>query len=141
MAKSGSIIIIDDDLDDQEILTAAADELGVSNKLLFFTRCQPAFEYLQTTEEQPFLILCDINMPLMTGIEFKKQIDNDKRLRKKSIPFIFFSTSTDKATVEEAFIELTVQGFFKKSYNVSELKKTITIILEYWQLCKHPNAE
>ena len=141
MTKSGPIIVIDDDLDDQEILKAAAEELNIPNRFQFFTRCNHAFEYLQTTEEQPFLILCDINMPLMTGIEFKKQIDDDKKLRKKSIPFIFFSTAADKSVIDEAFIELTVQGFFKKSYSITELKKTIIVILEYWQLCKHPNAE
>jgi CheY-like chemotaxis protein len=139
MAKPGPIVVLEDDLDDQGILEDILKELGVSNKSVWFTNGPDAFHYLKTTEEQPFIIFSDVNLPGQNGIEFKRQIDNDKELRKKSIPFVFFSTSVNKNAVNEAYTKMTVQGFFKKSDKYEEIKRTVKLILDYWFLCKHPN--
>ena len=138
--KSGPIIVIDDDADDRAIFESALEELSINNKRLWFTNCKDAFDYLRKTDEQPFIIFCDVNIPELAGIEFKRQIDKDPSLRKKSIPFIFYSTSVDQATVNEAYTQMTVQGFFQKKNRYDEVKKDIKLILEYWQECRHPNA-
>ena len=140
MPIGGPIIIVEDDLDDQELLTDAFKEIGVERKLIFFDRPQEAFDFLKNTPEQPFLIFSDINMPRQSGIEFKRQIDNDPQLREKSIPFVFFSTAVKKEDVEIAYKELTVQGYFKKSNDYTDLKNVLHVIIEYWKICKHPNA-
>ena len=140
MAKSGPIIIIEDDVDDESIMEDILKDLKISNKLVWFTKAEEAFRFLKTTSEQPFIIFCDVNLPRLNGVEFKRQIDNDKELRKKSIPFIFYSTSVDQQTVNEAYTQMTVQGFFKKSESYEESKKHIKVIIDYWQACKHPNT-
>ena len=99
MAKSGPIIVLEDDLDDQSILEEAIRESGTSNEILFFINGPSAFDFLKSTETQPFLILSDVNMPMQTGIQFKKKIDEDTQLRRKSIPFVFFSTSADPDSI------------------------------------------
>jgi hypothetical protein len=43
--------------------------------------------------------------------------------------------------VKEAFTEMTVQGFFQKSSNIKELKHVLSVLIEYWKLCKHPNSD
>jgi CheY-like chemotaxis protein len=140
MAKAGPVIVVEDDLDDQAILDDILKELKVPNKLIWFTRSSDAFKYLKTTAEQPFIIFSDVNLPGQNGIEFKRQIDNDPELRQKSIPFIFFSTSVNKTAVTEAFTQMTVQGFFKKSDKYEEIKRIVRLVLDYWYLCKHPNS-
>jgi len=139
--KSGPIIIIDDDADDRAIFESALEELTINNNRLWFTNCKDAFDHLRKTDEQPFIIFCDVNIPELAGIEFKRQLDKDPSLRKKSIPFIFYSTSVDQATVNEAYTQMTVQGFFQKKNRYDEVKKDIKLILEYWQECRHPNAQ
>ena len=139
--KSGPIIIIDDDADDRAIFESALEELTINNKRLWFTNCKDAFDHLRKTDEQPFIIFCDVNIPELAGIEFKRQLDKDPSLRRKSIPFIFYSTSVDQATVNEAYTQMTVQGFFQKKNRYAEVKKDIKLILEYWQECRHPNAQ
>jgi len=139
--KSGPIIIIDDDADDRAIFESVLEELTIHNKRLWFTNCKDAFDHLRKTDEQPFIIFCDVNIPELAGIEFKRQLDKDPSLRKKSIPFIFYSTSVDQATVNEAYTQMTVQGFFQKKNRYDEVKKDIKLILEYWQECRHPNAQ
>jgi CheY-like chemotaxis protein len=139
MAISGPIILVDDDHDDWQILKEAFVVLSITNALLYFERTAKALAYLRSTNESPFLILCDINMPVQNGIEFKREIDTDPQLRLKSIPFIFFSTGADKKAIEKIYREITVQGYFIKPANFNELSASIRIIIDYWRLCRHPN--
>src|SRR5688572_25624711 len=140
MHVKGPIVVIEDDLDDQEILSDAFKEMGVESKLIFFDNTVEAYEYLRSITEQPFLIFSDVNLPGQSGIEFKRQIDNEPSLREKSIPFVFFSTSVKKEEVDTAYKEMTVQGYFKKPTNYADLKSILHKIMEYWKICKHPNT-
>ena len=140
MSKYGPIIVIEDDQDDQSFLQEVVKELNVPNVLQFFTNTSSAYQYLIETPLQPFFILCDINLPVESGIDFKKRIDLNPYLRQKSIPFLFFSTAVDKGIVTKAYTELTIQGFFRKENTLDDLKKTIAVIVDYWKLCHHPNT-
>ena len=140
MARSGPIIIIDDDIDDQEMLEEVIKDLKITNELIYFKMGEEAFKFLKETPKQPFLIFCDVNLLGQSGIEFKRQLDEDKQLRKKSIPFVFYSTSVDQADVNEAYTQMTVQGYFKKATSYDAMKKTIALIINYWEHCKHPNV-
>lgn len=73
----GPIVIIEDDPDDQEIYADALNAIGIPNEIRFFGGAQQALDYLNTTEEQPFIILSDINLPGMSGLELKKYIQDD----------------------------------------------------------------
>jgi CheY-like chemotaxis protein len=138
MAKNGPIIFIDDDVDDGEILEDTLRELSVTNPLLCFSNGAEALAYLRETTEKPFLILCDINMPVMDGIQLRETINGDDELRKKSIPFVFYTTSATNSAVHDAY-EMSVQGFFVKEHNAEKIKKLIECIVTYWQWCRHPN--
>jgi CheY-like chemotaxis protein len=140
MAKTGQIVIVEDDIDDQEIFEDVMKELKVQNERVYFTLASNALEHLQHGTVQPFIIFCDINLPGLSGLDFKRQIDSDNELRRKSIPFIFISTSTERAAVTIAYTEMVVQGFFKKPDSINEMKNLLEMILNYWQRCTHPNA-
>ncbi len=75
----------------------------------------------------------------MNGLELKRKIDKDPKLREKSIPFIFYSTAANKDAVDEAYTELTIQGFFIKGTDYQKTKSLIQVIIEYWKNCVHPN--
>lgn len=140
MATSGPIILVDDDPEDEEIFREILQQLGIQNKLIHFDVCSEAFNYLTTTSDKPLIIFSDINLPIKNGIEFKRDIDEDPYLREKSIPFVFLSTSTDERSVNTAYKELTVQGFFKKSSSFQDLKSLIKLVIDYWKTCRHPNS-
>ncbi|MEO6490772.1 MAG: response regulator [Ferruginibacter sp.] len=139
MAKSGPIIIIEDDNDDIEILSKVLHELRVKNELLAFSDTTKAFAFLKETSSRPFLIFCDVNLPGENGLEFKQKIDDDIDLRRKSIPFIFYSTSADQASIDKAYTGMTVQGFFEKGVSYEEIMDDIGAVVNYWKRCKHPN--
>jgi CheY-like chemotaxis protein len=134
------IIIIEDDLDDEIFLRDVFIELGFQNQLKFFNNCKAALSFLKTTTDKLFLIICDVNLPGMSGTEFKKEINADPHLRKKAIPFIFYTTSANKLAIEQAY-EMTVQGYFVKENSISEIKSTVKVIIDYWKRCKHPNSK
>src|ERR1043165_5461838 len=105
--KSGPIILIDDDEDDKNIFLDILKELQIPNSVIWFQKCDEAFSYLIETTEQPFIIFCDLNLPGLSGVECKRKIDEHPHLRKKSIPFVFSSTSADQKTVNKAYTEMT----------------------------------
>jgi len=138
MNKSGPIIIIEDDMDDQDILADIFKELNYGNKLVFFGDSVEALEYLTHTDIEPFLVLSDINMPKLNGMELREKIHNNEDLRMKSIPYLFFSTSAEQQHVIDAYSR-SIQGFFVKPNNYDKLKSLIIRIVEYWQECESPN--
>jgi len=140
MSRTGPIILIDEDPEDEELLREVLHELGIKNKLINFDVCPKAFDYLKSTSDNPFLIISDINLPKQTGVEFKRQIDEDPQLRAKSIPFVFLSTSIDEKTVNVAYKEMTVQGFFQKPNSYEKFVTVIKLMMDYWMLCRHPNS-
>ena len=138
MTKSGPIVIIEDDLDDQEILGEIFKRLNYSNKIIFFNDGEEAFAYISEPDVAPFLILSDVNMPRLSGLELRERIQANEELRMKSIPFIFFTTTANKKFVLEAYYK-SVQGFFQKPNTLEELENKIKIIIEYWKECIAPN--
>lgn len=138
MNKNGPIIIIEDDIDDQEILTDVFKDLEYKNEIIFFDEGQKALDYLIETKIEPFIIFSDINMPKLNGMELREKVHENEDLRIKSIPYLFFSTSAEQKHVIDAYSK-SIQGFFVKPSNINEIKETIKIIVEYWQKCVSPN--
>src|SRR5438270_10746427 len=108
MSMKGPIIFVEDDPDDQELFTQALSELTLDTSFKFFSNGEEALKYLKQTTEQPFVIFCDINMPRLNGIELRNEINKSEYLKKKSIPFVFFTTALNRELVDEAF-SLSVQ--------------------------------
>lgn len=138
MYHPGPIVVIEDDLEDQELLKEAFADAAISNDVIFFDNGPEALTYLKTPGLHPFIIICDVNMPKQNGIEFKRDIDNDLTLREKSIPFIFYTTYISQYAINEAYSNLTVQGFFQKTDTFYELRDAVKLIIQYWRLCKQP---
>jgi len=141
MSKSGPIVLVEDDPDDKELFEGIVKELNIQNKIEWFVDAERAYNYLDNTLEPIFLIFCDINMPGKNGLEFKREIDLNPTLRRKSIPFIYLSTAATQKDIDTAYIELTIQGFFKKGNSYEEMKSLLKSIFDYWTCCKHPNSQ
>ena len=138
MNKTGPIIVIEDDSDDQELLNEVFKVLNFKNEITFFGDGEKALDYLLKSEIEPFLIMSDINMPKLNGLELREKIDTNEDLRLKCIPYLFFSTSAEQKHVVDAYSK-SVQGFFVKPHSFDKLKRIIKIIIEYWQECESPN--
>jgi CheY-like chemotaxis protein len=138
MNKNGPIIIIEDDQDDQEILGEIFEKLGYQNKVIFFKNGNDTLEFLNRTDVHPFLILSDINMPVIDGFELRNRIYTNEMLQTKCIPYLFFTTTSNRKEVERAY-GLSVQGFFVKPSSMRELENIIKKIMDYWRECIAPS--
>lgn len=139
MSKNGPIILIDDDPDECEVIGEAFVRENIMNNLKCFHDGAEALNYLSTTQEQPFLILADINMPRLGGIELRQVIQQNPELREKSIPFIFLTTSAGVSAITKAY-QMSVQGFFEKPSRIGDIQKMLRAIYDYWAMCKHPKS-
>jgi CheY-like chemotaxis protein len=134
------IVIIDDDLDDRQLLGELSKELRGDHEIRYFVNGVEALKYLETTSEQPFVIICDVNMPMMNGLELLEQIQRTPHLRRRSIPFIFLSTSGDKRYVDRAF-DLSADGFFQKPSEIAELRNILKLSFDFWAKSLHPHHD
>jgi CheY-like chemotaxis protein len=117
-----NILQIDDDLDDCELFMDALNE--VSNA--FYTGINDPIEALQKLirkEVQPDVIFLDLNMPLMSGLEFLAEIKKQEIL--KDIPVIIYSTSELEDIKREAK-SYGADDYISKPNNFNELKNMLS---------------
>ena len=135
--KQKPILLIEDDQVDFLALKRCFEELNVPNPLVQAIDGEDAMSYLKDPgNENPFLIILDINMPKLSGLELLNIIKYDRKFKK--IPVIILSTSGDKKDIEECF-GFSVAGFFNKQMDYEAFKKTIKLIIDYWSLSRIPD--
>lgn len=138
MDDNRKIIIIEDDAEDREVLLEIFEDLGLRENTKVFTESKTALEYFSTTEDKVLLILSDISLPNMTGLDLKKQIEADPELKKKTIPFIFYTSVGREHEINEAFLEANVHGYFHKASDYNVMREDIKIMYEYWTRSQRP---
>jgi CheY-like chemotaxis protein len=137
MNKRGPIVVVDDDMDDLHVITQVFKELGYTNEVITCMNGVQALEYLTKGGVHPFIILSDINMPMLDGFGLRDQVQTIDEIRQKCIPFVIISTSAHDQMVLLAY-EVSLQGYFVKPKSYQELRATLKTIVEYWQICYTP---
>lgn len=136
----GKIILIDDQKYEKSFLQESLTDNNWAIEVEYFSSAKDALKHLRENADDIFLIISDMNMPEMSGMEFKKTIDDDPFLRQKAIPFVFASSEISKEQVTEAY-EYRVQGYFKKPETIEEQAEMLEKIVQYWKSCIHPNTK
>jgi CheY-like chemotaxis protein len=139
MNKSGPIILIEDDVEDLELILQIFKEIKFENKVHSFSDGEAAYEFLTSNNEQPFVILSDINLQKLNGFELREKIHNNEQIRLKCIPYLFFSTTSEEEIIIQAYSQ-SIQGFFVKPSNYDDLKRILNNIIEYWKDCLSPQV-
>jgi len=85
------------------------------------------------------MIISDISLPRMDGLDLKKKIDADPVLKKKSIPFIFFTAVGRQQAINEAFVAANVNGYFNKSSDYYTMREDLKIVFDYWSRSQMPD--
>ena len=139
MRNSKPILLVEDDQVDAMTVNRALKDLNVTNLLVHTPNGKEAFEYLTGEgNERPCIILLDLNMPKMNGIEFLKIIKADDELKK--IPVVVLTTSRDTEDKFETF-GLSVAGYIVKPANYKKFVEAMRTIDIYWTLSELPEGE
>ena len=130
MILNKPILLIEDDLVDQMTVKRAFKELKVINELLVANNGEEGLEILKDeATDKPGIILLDLNMPKMNGIEFLQEIKNYKEY--KTIPVIVLTTSKHEKDKVESF-KLGVAGYMIKPVDYEQFLEIIKSIKNYW---------
>lgn len=131
-----TVLIIDDDKDDLEMLQHALTDVDGEHKIVEAADGVYGLGVLNEmvdSKELPCLIVLDINMPRMDGRETLVKIKSDEKLSK--IPIVIFSTSSSQ--MDKTFFDRYGTAYFVKPINFEDLKKTAARLIS---ICKH-NSE
>ncbi len=135
-----SFLLVEDDDDHAELTMRAIRKAQVINKIDRVRDGHEALTYLHQEppyEDRPLpsLVLLDINLPKMTGLEVLERIRNDDRLAKLTV--VILSTSGEERDVNAAY-ELNANSYLKKPVDSEAFRKMITELSFYWGIWNEP---
>lgn len=137
MRNSKPVLLAEDDIVDAMTVERALGDLEISNQLIHKINGEEALEYLRSdSNEKPCVILMDLNMPKMNGLEFLRLIKADETL--KEIPIIVLTTSNEEQDIDESF-KLGAAGYMVKPVDYKEFLEKIRVIDSYCTLIELPN--
>ena len=139
MRCQNPILLVEDDLVDAMTVKRALGEIHLTNRLQIVSNGEDALAYLKDpTNEMPCIILLDLNMPKMNGIEFLKVAKNDENL--KMIPVVVLTTSKQEQDKVDSF-NLGVAGYMIKPVDYQQFVNVVRTIDIYWTLSELPDPE
>jgi CheY-like chemotaxis protein len=136
-SKVVTILLVEDDEVDVKALKWAFDKLKIANPLLVARDGVEAWEMLQDLS-RPYLIITDINMPRMNGIELLRKIRESETFR-DSIVFAL-TTSNDEQDKIDAY-DLNVAGYMLKTDMGTSFTRAISLIDNYWKVVEFPGGQ
>ncbi|HIJ53103.1 MAG TPA: response regulator [Planctomycetes bacterium] len=138
MQSSKPILLVEDDNLDAMTVERALKDVGVTEKLVRTANGEEALQYLKSESgKKPYVILLDLNMPRMDGIEFLKIAKKNEDL--KTIPVVVLTTSKDKQDIAESFRQ-NAAGYMVKPADYKQFVEAIRTINRYWTLSELPNG-
>lgn len=138
MLKLRKILLVEDNQNDVELTLTALDEQNLANRVIIANDGVEAMEYLMyegehknRAKENPAVILLDIKMPRMDGIEVLQQIKSSTEL--KTIPVVMLTSSREEPDLKKCY-ELGVNAYVVKPVNFKDFFSAIKQIGIFWAL-------
>lgn len=133
---SKPILVVEDDQVDVMTVKRALKEIDVTNQVVNLENGEEALKYLRDRESaKPCIILLDLNMPVMNGIEFLQVAKHDAQL--KRIPVVVLTTSEEQQDRLNSF-DLGVAGYMVKPVNYLRFVEVMRTIDAYWTISEMP---
>lgn len=130
------ILLVEDDQVDTMAVVRALKEIQVMNRVVHRENGEEALNYLRdTTSDKPCIILLDLNMPIMNGIEFLKAVRDDEQLR--HIPVVVLTTADEQQAKLDSF-NLGAAGYMSKRVDYRQFVEVIRSIDTYWSISEMP---
>ncbi len=133
-SKPVNILLVEDDLIDARAFTRAMHKLKLGNPVIQAKDGVEGWEMLQDLK-RPNMIILDINMPRMSGLELLRKIRDDDRLH-DAIVFILTTSNADEDKFEA--YNLNVAGYMLKSDMGDSFIKAVELVESYWKVVEFP---
>ena len=136
------ILLVDDSLLDTELALNALDQHNLANEVVALRDGAEALDYLYgrgefagRTNDQPAVILLDLKMPKVDGLEVLRQIKGDPRL--KVIPVVVMTSSREEQDLVNSY-QLGVNAYVVKPLNFHEFSDAIKQLGAFWAVLNEP---
>ncbi|HUX53789.1 MAG TPA: response regulator [Williamwhitmania sp.] len=133
-----TILLAEDNLNDVELTLSALEDLNIANKVVVVHDGVEALEYLrregkykERSEENPGVVLLDIKMPRMDGIEVLKTIRQDPNLKK--IPVVMLTSSREENDLVRTY-EMGVNAYVVKPVDFNQFVDAVKQLGIFWAL-------
>ncbi|GAB2534884.1 response regulator [Rufibacter soli] len=134
--KVVNILLVEDDEVDIMNVQRAFRKNNINNPLHIANNGLEALEMLRSgTISMPPIIILDINMPKMNGIEFLQEIRKDPVLNRISV-FVMTTSNEDSDKIKA--YNLNVAGYILKPLSFEKFVSAVATLDRYWKLCERP---
>ena len=130
-----NILFIEDDNIETMKMQRTVSKLAVDHNITEAKNGEEALNFLKSNSDLPDIILLDLNMPKMNGLEFLHAIRQDTLL--KRTPVIVLTTSDEDRDRIEAY-NLNVAGYILKPVTFINFAEVMVALNKYWALCEMP---
>jgi CheY-like chemotaxis protein len=138
MSPIKSILLAEDSHEDAELTLAAFAEIKIANQVVVVKDGVEALEYLRCEnkfqsreKELPAVLLLDIKMPRMSGIEVLQAVRSDPGL--KHLPVVMLTSSREEPDLKKCY-ELGVNAYVVKPVNISDFIHSVKHLGVFWAL-------
>ena len=129
MVKLLNILFVEDDAIEVMMFNRVVQKTGINHRLLEANNGEEALSILKAKEIIPDIILLDLNMPKLNGIEFLKIIKKDEQLN--HIPTIIFTTSNNHRDISQCY-KIGIAGYIIKPLKYDDYLRLVQKTLDYW---------
>ena len=136
------ILLVEDSAKDVELTLAALEESHLANRVIVLRDGSEALQYLHdhssgSDEDFPAVMLLDIKMPKVSGIEVLRAIKGSPDLRR--VPVVMLTSSREGPDLNECY-ELGANGYVVKPVDFSEFFEAVKSLGKYWAVVNEPPA-
>ena len=142
MNELGRILIVEDDPKDVELTLTALEEYNLANEVVVTRDGEEALDYLycrgnfkMRTSENPAVLLLDLKLPKIDGLEVLQQIKSDEKLR--MIPVVVLTSSREERDMVASY-KLGVNAYVVKPVDFHEFVNAIKELGVFWAVINEP---
>lgn len=134
--RNAEILLVEDNPNDAELAIRALKKNNLANNLVHLEDGQEALDYLfDDNNEMPKLILMDVKMPRVDGIEVLRKLKSDEK--RKTIPVVMLTSSKEDKDIIDAY-NLGVNAYIVKPVDFEQFVKAVTQLGFFWMILNQP---
>lgn len=133
------ILLLEDDEVDYLIVKKAFEKINLTNEFIRTKNALEACELIESgiLDAVSYIILLDLNMPKMSGIDFLHWLRNDAPAKHRDSSVVVLTTSNNPQDIKESF-QYCISGYIVKPLDFITFIESMSILGKYWSLCELP---
>ncbi|MFA5531591.1 MAG: response regulator [Thiohalomonadaceae bacterium] len=126
---TNTVLLVEDNPDDEQLILRALKQTGITETIEVTRNGREAVDYLLGVAAPPRLVLLDLKLPKMGGLEVLQALRLDNKTR--MIPVVVFTSSIEKTDVLTSY-DLGANSYIRKPVDYRQLTDVVKLIVSYW---------